>query len=187
MTRHLRRLWDIRAHSVCVYMHTQSCPALCSPTDCSPAGSSVHGILQARGLEWVAISCSRGSSQPRDRTRVSGVSCIAGGFFGAEPPGLTPRCHIPPGAKCGTAQRENLFHSLVMMVVWSRLQKLQIKQRPFQLLFTLHFWLGFQPSCRQANLQGYWEVVAPRFIVYYKPNGMLGMKPCFPIGFSRSL
>ena len=44
----------------------QSCPTLCDPIDCSPPGSSVHGIFQARVLEWVAISFSRGSSQPRD-------------------------------------------------------------------------------------------------------------------------
>ena len=44
---------------------TQSCPTLCDPVDCSLPGSSVHGILQARILEWVAISFSRGSSQPR--------------------------------------------------------------------------------------------------------------------------
>ena len=56
----------------------QSCPALCYPVDCSPPGSSVLGILQARILEWVAISFSRGSSQPRDRTW---VSCIAGRCF----------------------------------------------------------------------------------------------------------
>ena len=52
----------------------QSCLTLCDPTDCSPPGSSVHGILKARILEWVAIPSSRGSSQPRDRTQ---VSCIA--------------------------------------------------------------------------------------------------------------
>jgi len=46
--------------------------------DCSPSGSSVHRILQARILEWVAMPSSRGSSQPRDQT---GVSCIAGRFF----------------------------------------------------------------------------------------------------------
>ena len=46
----------------------QSCPNLCSPMDCSLPGSSAHGIFQARILEWVAISFSRGSSQPRDRT-----------------------------------------------------------------------------------------------------------------------
>ena len=54
--------------------------------DCSPPGSSVHGIFQARKLEWEAMSSSRGSSQPRDRTWVSSVSCIAGGFFTTEPP-----------------------------------------------------------------------------------------------------
>ena len=52
---------------------TQSCPTLCDPMDCSLPDSSVHGIFQARILEWVAISFSRGSSQPRDRTRVSHI------------------------------------------------------------------------------------------------------------------
>ena len=46
----------------------QSCPTLCDPMDCSPPGSSVHEIFQARILEWVDISFSRRSSQPRDRT-----------------------------------------------------------------------------------------------------------------------
>ena len=52
----------------------QSCPTLCDPMDCSPAGSSVHGILQARILEWVAMPFSRGSFQPRDRIQVSCIS-----------------------------------------------------------------------------------------------------------------
>ena len=56
---------------------TQSCPTCCNPLDCSSPGSSVHGILQERILEWVAIPFSRGSSQPRDRTW---VSCIVGRF-----------------------------------------------------------------------------------------------------------
>ena len=51
----------------------QSCPTLCDPMDCNLPGSSVHGIFQARVLEWVAISFSRGSSRPRDWTW---VSCI---------------------------------------------------------------------------------------------------------------
>ena len=59
----------------------QSCPTLCDPIDGSPPGSSVDGILQARILEWVAMSSSRGSSQLRDQTRVSYVSCIGNGFF----------------------------------------------------------------------------------------------------------
>ena len=53
---------------------TQSCPTLCDPMDCSLPGSSVHGILQVRILEWVAISFSRGSSQPRDWTQVSWIA-----------------------------------------------------------------------------------------------------------------
>ena len=57
---------------------TQSCQTLCDPMDCSPPGSFIHGILQARILEWVSIPFSRGSSSPRDRAQ---VSCIAGGFF----------------------------------------------------------------------------------------------------------
>ena len=56
----------------------KSCPTLCHPMDCSPPASSVHGIFQARILEWIAISFSRRSSQPRNRTQ---VSCIAGRFF----------------------------------------------------------------------------------------------------------
>ena len=56
----------------------QSCPTLWDPVDCSPPGSSVHGILQARILEQIAISFSRRSSQPRDQTQ---VSCIAGRRF----------------------------------------------------------------------------------------------------------
>ena len=56
----------------------QSCPILCDPMDCSPSGSSVYRILQARILEWVAIPFSRESSWPRDR---SCVFCIAGRFF----------------------------------------------------------------------------------------------------------
>ena len=59
---------------VCISEVTQSCPTLCDPMDCSPPGSSIHGILQARILEWVAISFSRGSSRPRDRTQVSRIA-----------------------------------------------------------------------------------------------------------------
>ena len=61
----------------------QSCPILCNSMDCSPPGSSVRGILQARVLEWGAMPVSRGSSWPRDRPL---VSCIAVRlFFTAEP------------------------------------------------------------------------------------------------------
>ena len=61
-----------------VCLAAQWCPTLCDPMDCSPPGSSVHGILQARTLEWVTMPFSRGSSPPRDWTLVSRT---AGGFF----------------------------------------------------------------------------------------------------------
>ena len=65
----------IRSYArVCVL--AQLCPTLCKPVDCSPPGSSDHGIFQARILEWVAISSSRGSSWPREWTRFPCVSCI---------------------------------------------------------------------------------------------------------------
>ena len=59
---------------VCVSL--QSCLTLCNPVDCSLPGSSVHGILQARILEWVAMPSSRGSSQSRGPTHSSYVSCF---------------------------------------------------------------------------------------------------------------
>ena len=76
--------------TVCV-LDTRLCPTLCDPKDCSPPGSSVHGILQARIPEWGAVSFSRGSSWPRDRTW---VSCTAGRFFAVWAPGK-------PSESCG--------------------------------------------------------------------------------------
>ena len=67
----------------------QSCLTLCDPTDYSLPGSSVHGILQARILEWVAMPSSRESSQHRDLTHISCSFCTAGRFFTAEPRGKT--------------------------------------------------------------------------------------------------
>ena len=63
---------------VIYYEHAQSCPTFCDPMDVSnlPQGSSIHGIFQARILEWVAIFFSGESSWPRDQTHISCVSCI---------------------------------------------------------------------------------------------------------------
>ena len=66
---------------VCVWMHTQSCLTLCDPMDCSPPGFSVHGIFQARVLDWVAVSFSRGTSWPRDRTVSLASLALAVMFF----------------------------------------------------------------------------------------------------------
>ena len=73
--------WEkILASNISEYacMHAQSCLTLCDPTDCSPPVSFVRGISQARILEWVAISFSRGSSPPKDQTM---YPALAGRFF----------------------------------------------------------------------------------------------------------
>ena len=70
--------WPLQSGVCCAVLVTQLWPTLWDPVNCSPLGSSVHGLLQAGILEWVAMPSSRGSSQPRNHTR---LSCIAGGFF----------------------------------------------------------------------------------------------------------
>ena len=77
----VRPVYDI----LCVC--AQSCLILCNPMDCSLPGSSVHGILQARILEWVAISYSTGSSNPGIEPTSPADPELAGGFFTTEPPG----------------------------------------------------------------------------------------------------
>ena len=67
---------------LCYAKSLQSCPTLCDPIDGSPPGSPVPEILQAITLEWVAISFSSGSSQPRDQTQ---VSCIVDKSFTVQP------------------------------------------------------------------------------------------------------
>ena len=59
---------------VCVCAVAQSCLAVSHPVDCSPPDSSIHGVLQVRTLEWVAIFFYRGSSRPRDQTRISHIA-----------------------------------------------------------------------------------------------------------------
>ena len=71
-------------HRAGLVLVTQSCWTLCDPMDCSPPDSSVHGILQARILAWVAVPFSRGSSQPRDWT---GSPALQADSLLSEPPG----------------------------------------------------------------------------------------------------
>ena len=88
---------------------TQPCLTLCNPVDCSPPGSSVHVILQARILEWVAITFSRGSFWSRNQGQ---VSCTAGRFFTVwatrEAPWAIWRRHIQLNAKTKHYSRCNL-------------------------------------------------------------------------------
>ena len=87
----------------------------CDPMDCNPPGSTVHGISQARLLEWVAISFSRGSSQFRDRTH---VSCLAGGFFTPDPPGKPWMLLLPILSALGEVIKEFRYFLLFDMVTW---------------------------------------------------------------------
>ena len=75
--------WVVPSVKLLLFLVVKSCPTLCNPTGCRPPGSSVHGILWARILEWVAMPL-RGSSQPMDWTH---ASYITGGFSTTEPPG----------------------------------------------------------------------------------------------------
>ena len=86
-TRLLAKIVMSEARVFWVCMHAQLYLTHCDPVGCSPPGSSVHGILQTRKQEWVATPSSRGSSRLRDRTLISCVCRIAGGFFTAESPG----------------------------------------------------------------------------------------------------
>ena len=86
LSQQIQSLFVLTGLCVCAKL-LQSCPTLCDPVDCSPSGFSVHGILQTRILEWVAMPSFKGSSQPRDWTWVPCVSCIAGRFFIADLPG----------------------------------------------------------------------------------------------------
>ena len=69
--------WEVPLNE-CEVKVTKSCPTLCDPMDCSLPGSSIHGIFQARILEWIAVYSSRGSSQFRNWTQ---LSCIASWYF----------------------------------------------------------------------------------------------------------
>ena len=85
----------------------------CDPMDCNPPGSSVHGILQARILEWVAISFSRGSSQSRDWVQ---VSCLVGRFFTWEASGPL----IPSKQKFGFYQLSEYMGALINSLLLTR-------------------------------------------------------------------
>ena len=114
----------------------QLCPTLWDPKDCSPPGFSVHGILQARLLEWIAIPFSRGSSWPRNWTL---VSCIAGRFFTTWATGNSncPTCirptastnsmqqildfnrlYFPPSDTQESVKSEGISHSVMFDSLW---------------------------------------------------------------------
>ena len=92
---------------------TLSCPNLCNPTDCSPSGSSVHGILQARILEWIAIPFSRGSSWPMEWTQ---VSCTVGRLFNIW---ATSKAHGGVRVKENHREMKTVFFPYTVSQEWS--------------------------------------------------------------------
>ena len=92
----------------CCCLDAKLCLTLCDPTNCSLPVFSVHGISQARILDWVAMSFSRGSSWPRDRTL---IAFLAGRFFTTEPPG---KAQISLMAKCYWALFQLSFVAICM-------------------------------------------------------------------------
>ena len=91
---------------------TQSCPTLCDPMDYSLPGSAIHGIFQARVLEWIAISFSRGSSRPSIQTW---VSRIAGRCFTSEPPGKL--LYLQKIKKIFAKEKEKSFHIILLILL----------------------------------------------------------------------
>ena len=124
--------------------------------DCSPPGSSVHGILQARILEWVAISYSRGSSRPRDQTHISRFSALAGGFFTIS--ATKWEAHLPrEPPQCGQDSEPGVFIQIQAPALGSRWGKYTHRQHRVHLLasaqvrppWIIHLWdqLRFLLKC----------------------------------------
>ena len=108
-------------HIMCKHAKSlQLCLSLCNPMDWSLLGSSVHGILQARILEWVAMPSSRGPSSSRDPHHLSYVSCICRPFS-LRPPGKPIPVHISPLFRISfpfRSSQSNQWNSLYHTVAW---------------------------------------------------------------------
>ena len=96
----------------------QACPAVCDPMDCSPPGSSVHGILQTRILEWVVMPSSSGSSQPRDWSHISHVSCVGRKV-------LYHQCHLGNSYTCICTQIM-WFYACIHVYVYMKTHCVQV-------------------------------------------------------------
>ena len=92
--KNTKRCWTFLSVVCMCAKLLQLCPTLPDPMDCSPPGSSVHWVFQARILAWVAMSFSRGSSLPRELTLISCVSCITGGFLTHWVIGKANKCDV---------------------------------------------------------------------------------------------
>ena len=119
---------------------TQSCPTLCNPMGYSLPGSSLHGIFRARILKYVALSSSRGSSQPRDWTHLSCVSCTAGRFFTAE--SLGKHLQTMPDLKSTCTSWHCLRTSQLYCPWWQVWSSLTYAARPTTWMGLVSFWVA---------------------------------------------
>ena len=117
---------------------TQSCLTLCNPMDCSPPSFTVHGILQARILEWVAISFCRGPSWLRDWTRVSHIAgspnCMCSTSFQS----LSPLA-IHPSRSSQSAGLDSLCVHIFLKVKWDSCWSYMLGM-PFLEILELSVW-----------------------------------------------
>ena len=138
----------------------QSCPTFCNPVDCRPPGSSVHGISQARTLEWVAISFSRGSSWPRDWTQ---ASCIGRWIF-------TTEHQRSPTLTCSWASSSNtnLFYSKVLNASCNLLNTvLKVKNRVIVWVGNGCKYIGCLPSKSWCSLVAMVLLLLPSIVRGY--------------------
>ena len=135
---------------------TQSCPTLCNPMD-----YTVHGILQARTLEWRAFPFSGGSSQPRDRTR---VSCIADGFLPAEPQGKPKNTGVGKQIFLTQESNQGLLHCRQIFY--------QLSYQGSQIMLGRSKYKSFPGSFRGLCYRGLqpWEDFSSQWIVLKPPS-----------------
>ena len=141
--------FDLQSLSCCCCLVAQSCPTLCDPMHCSPPGSSIHGIFQARILEWVAISFSRELPDPRVKPRFPSLHA---GALPSEPPGKPPgmvylTCVLFHHAhSCSSRDRAECSPSLSLLHMhW-------VKMSYFPIANKIYIELLFSNTCQESLL-----------------------------------
>ena len=143
-------------------MHAQSCLTLCNPMGYSPPGASIHGVFQARILEWVAIPFSRGSSQSRDQTHVSSIFCIGKHSLPLSHPGSSKylsvfpySTSIPPprlGWNVISKEAEKLAANHLMYMNWLFIPDLVLAEGEIN----VKAWLGWSVGAWRADPEFHW-------------------------------
>ena len=137
---------------------------LCDPMDCSPLGSSVQGILQARILEWVAISFSSGSSQPRDQTCISWSPALAGRYFTIWATGETLHAFLlNPVGTIQLSFKATSWNQSVLWSISSFLRTLVSSQCSTFLVFLWPPWPPFFMSSQSLPAQVFLRVISCTF------------------------